>query len=73
VPQSVDALVMVLMGGLQTVSGPLAGAALFHLLEAEVMRVTDLWRGALGLVIVALVLLFPKGIVGFLADLRRKP
>ncbi|MGF7172401.1 ABC transporter permease [Azospirillum doebereinerae] len=72
VPASVDALVMVLMGGLQTVSGPLAGAAAFHLLEAEVMRVTDWWRLALGLVIVALVLLFPKGIVGFLADLRRR-
>jgi len=72
VPASVDALVMVLMGGLQTVSGPLAGAAAFHLLEAEVMRATDWWRLALGLVIVALVLLFPKGIVGFLADLRRR-
>ncbi|MBP2228086.1 branched-chain amino acid transport system permease protein [Azospirillum agricola] len=68
VPVSVDALVMVLMGGIQTVAGPLAGAAVFHLLEAEVMRMTELWRLALGLVIVALVLLFPKGIVGFLAD-----
>ncbi|RJF81997.1 ABC transporter permease [Azospirillum cavernae] len=70
VPASVDALVMVLMGGVQTVSGPLAGAALFHLLETQVMRATDWWRLLLGLVIVALVLLFPKGIVGFLAGLR---
>ncbi len=70
VPQSVDALVMVLMGGIQTVAGPLAGAAVFHLLESEVMSLTDWWRLALGLVIVALVLVFPNGIVGFLSALR---
>ncbi|AWK86572.1 ABC transporter permease [Azospirillum thermophilum] len=68
VPMSVDGLVMVLLGGLQTLSGPVAGAALFHLLEAEVMRLTDLWRLALGVVILALVLAFPKGVVGFLRE-----
>ncbi len=73
VPVSVDALVMVLMGGIQTVAGPLAGAALFHALETQAMRATDWWRLLLGLVVVALVLLFPRGIVGFLADLRRRP
>ncbi|WP_376958341.1 ABC transporter permease [Azospirillum sp. A26] len=70
VPQSVDALVMVLMGGIQTVAGPLAGAVAFHLLESEVMSLTDWWRLVLGLIIVALVLVFPKGIVGFLSGLR---
>ncbi|MFP5515926.1 MAG: branched-chain amino acid ABC transporter permease, partial [Alphaproteobacteria bacterium] len=70
VPQSVDALVMVLMGGIQTVAGPLAGAVVFHLLEAKVMSMTDWWRLVLGLIIVALVLVFPKGIVGFLSGLR---
>ncbi|WP_448189911.1 ABC transporter permease [Azospirillum sp. sgz301742] len=65
VPQSVDALVMVLMGGIQTVAGPVVGAAVFRILQTEVMRATDYWRGILGLIIVALVLLFPQGIVGF--------
>ena len=69
VPVSVDALVMVLMGGLQTLSGPVVGAALFHLLETEVMRVTEWWRLVLGLVIVVLVLAFPKGVTGFVRDL----
>lgn len=68
VPMSVDALVMVLMGGIQTLSGPVVGAALFHLLEAEAMRATDWWRLVLGLVILVLVLAFPKGIVGFVRD-----
>lgn len=65
VPQSVDALVMVLMGGIQTVAGPVVGAAVFRMLQTEVMRATEYWRGILGLIIVALVLLFPQGIAGF--------
>ncbi len=69
---SVDALVMILLGGVQTVSGPLAGAALFHLLESQVMRATDLWRLLLGLTIVALVLLFPRGVVGVLSSRRER-
>ncbi|WP_431859107.1 ABC transporter permease [Azospirillum sp.] len=64
VPQSVDALVMVLMGGIQTVAGPVVGAAAFHLLRTSLMA-TEYWRVILGLVIVALVLLFPQGIAGF--------
>ena len=65
VPVSVDALVMVLMGGIQTVTGPVVGAVVFQLLETEVMRLTEYWRLILGLIIIALVLAFPDGIVGF--------
>lgn len=65
VPQSVDALVMVLMGGIQTVAGPVVGAAVFRILQTEVMRATEYWRMVLGLIIVALVLAFPQGIAGF--------
>jgi branched-chain amino acid transport system permease protein len=66
VPRSVDALVMVLLGGLQSVSGPIWGAALFTWLEDSVSRDIDYWRAALGAVILALVLAFPHGIVGLL-------
>ncbi|WP_051340556.1 ABC transporter permease [Azospirillum halopraeferens] len=69
VPVSVDALVMVLLGGLRTLAGPAAGAALFHGLETEAMRLTDYWRLVLGLVIVVLVLAFPQGVVGFARSL----
>jgi len=65
VPMSVDALVMVLMGGIQTVAGPVVGAAAYHLLHTEMMRATEYWRAILGLIIVVLVLAFPQGIVGF--------
>jgi len=56
VPRSVDALVMVLLGGIQTLAGPLVGAALFTWLEDVVSREIDYWRAAIGAVIVLLVL-----------------
>jgi branched-chain amino acid transport system permease protein len=68
---SVDALVMVLVGGLQTLSGPLLGAAVFHGLETEAMRATESWRLVLGLTILVLVLVFPLGIAGTLRRHRR--
>jgi branched-chain amino acid transport system permease protein len=65
IPQSVDALVMVLLGGLQTLSGPVVGAAVYHSLIAEVMRSTEYWRAIVGAVIILLVVAFPQGIAGF--------
>jgi branched-chain amino acid transport system permease protein len=65
IPQSVDALVMVLLGGVQTLSGPVVGAAVYHALQTEVMRTTDYWRFILGAVIILLVVAFPHGIAGF--------
>ena len=38
VPRSVDALVMVLLGGVQSLAGPVGGAALFTWLEDSVSR-----------------------------------
>lgn len=66
IAQSLDALVMVLLGGLQTLAGPVVGAAAYHTLAVELTRASDHWRLVLGLAIVLLVLLFPQGIAGFL-------
>jgi ABC-type branched-subunit amino acid transport system permease subunit len=67
VSRSIDAIVMVLLGGLQSLSGPIVGAAIFTTLQDTVMRQTEYWRALLGTVILALVLLFPGGIAGSLA------
>jgi len=64
VPRSVDALVMVLLGGVQTLTGPVWGAALFTWLEDAVSREVAYWRAAIGAVILLLVLAFPQGIGG---------
>jgi branched-chain amino acid transport system permease protein len=64
IPQSVDFLAMLLMGGLQQVAGALVGAAALHMLKDFVLPLTDLWRMLLGVLIVAVVLVSPQGIVG---------
>jgi branched-chain amino acid transport system permease protein len=68
VPRSVDALAMVLLGGVQTLTGPLWGAALFTWLEDSVSRSFDYWRAAIGVVILLLVLAFPQGVAGFVKE-----
>ena len=73
VGRSVDGLVMVLLGGIQTLIGPLVGAPVFVILQDTIMRQTEFWRATLGGVILLLVLVFPGGIVGTLGKwLTRK-
>ena len=65
ISRSIDGMVMVLLGGIQTLTGPLLGAAAFALLQDTIMREgAAFWRGLLGAVILLLVLAFPGGIVG---------
>jgi branched-chain amino acid transport system permease protein len=66
VGRSIDAIVMVLLGGLESLSGPIAGAAIFATLQDTVMRQAEYWRALLGAIILVLVLIFPGGIVGSL-------
>lgn len=72
IPRSVDALLMVLLGGIETLSGPIVGALAFHGLQEQLVRVVEHWRAAMGLVIVALVLAFPQGIAGYVRDRRER-
>jgi branched-chain amino acid transport system permease protein len=72
VTRSVDGLVMVLLGGIQTLTGPIVGASVFAILQDTVMRQTEYWRALLGAIILLLVLAFPQGIVGGFASLWRK-
>ena len=64
VPRSVDGLVMVLLGGVQSLMGPVWGAALFTWLEDAVSREVAYWRAAIGAVILLLVLAAPGGMAG---------
>lgn len=72
VSQSVNALVMVLLGGVQTLAGPLLGAVAFTWLQDSIARSTEYWRAVLGGVILLLVLLFPQGLVGTLTQFSRR-
>lgn len=68
IPRSVDALLMVLLGGVRTLSGPILGALAYTGLQEQLVRVTDLWRLVLGCAIVVLVLFFPQGLAGAARD-----
>jgi branched-chain amino acid transport system permease protein len=72
VGRSIDGLVMVLLGGIQTLTGPIIGGSLYAILQDTVMRQTEYWRALLGIIILVLVLAFPQGIVGAFAALWRK-
>jgi branched-chain amino acid transport system permease protein len=72
VGKSVDGLVMVLLGGIQTLAGPVVGAITFTWLHDTVARNTDYWRAMLGTIILILVLLFPQGIAGFIQQLTQR-
>ncbi len=65
--RSIDGLVMVLLGGINALTGPIVGAVTFTWLHDVIARSTDYWRAALGLIILFLVLLFPHGISGSLS------
>lgn len=72
VGRSVDGLVMVLLGGLQTLAGPIVGAVTLTWLQDAVARNTDYWRALLGGIILVLVLVFPQGIAGFVRQLYER-
>ena len=62
--RSIDGLVMVLLGGIQTLSGPIVGASVFAVLQDTIMRQTEYWHALLGGIILVLVLAFPAGLAG---------
>jgi len=72
VGKSVDGLVMVLLGGVQTLTGPVVGAVSFTWLQDSVARSTDYWRALLGGIVLLLVLAFPQGIAGFAGQLTAR-
>lgn len=64
IPLSVEGLVMILLGGLQTLIGPVVGATVFTYLHVLLSSYTDYWRMVIGMIVLALVIAFPQGIVG---------
>jgi len=69
---SVDALVMVLLGGVETVSGAIVGAIVYKALSIWLVSQTDLSKLVLGAFIVLIVVVFPKGIVGTIETIKHR-
>jgi branched-chain amino acid transport system permease protein len=72
IPLSIDGLVMVLLGGVGTVSGGVVGALLYRSLSIFIVSQTNYSKLALGLLIVAAVALFPQGLLGAVESWRSR-
>ena len=70
VPRSVEPLVMVLLGGVQSLAGAPIGAAIYKLLDTVATKYTEYWQLVLGVILVTLVLAFPRGVLGVLERRR---
>jgi branched-chain amino acid transport system permease protein len=64
VATSLDILLVVLLGGMHQLWGTLAGAAVLVLASSELGRGFDYWRGALGLLVMVIMVWAPSGILG---------
>jgi branched-chain amino acid transport system permease protein len=64
IARSFDFLLMVLLGGVDTIFGPVIGSGAFIWLHDTIARI-EFWQLILGLVFIFLVVAFPQGIVGY--------
>ncbi|MBI4271566.1 MAG: branched-chain amino acid ABC transporter permease [Candidatus Rokubacteria bacterium] len=58
-------IIMVMIGGLGTLAGPIIGGAFFVLLQEQVSSYVDWYFMVIGLVLVFIVLFMPRGLLGF--------
>jgi len=63
--QSGDFVMMAVMGGMRSFWGPLLGAAVFVVIQDYISSITVNWMSFVGMLFVAVVLLFPRGLLGF--------
>ena len=63
---------MTVLGGFASFFGPMVGAFAFIFLKSELMGVTQYWRFVLGLTLLLIVVLFPRGLMGVANDLWAK-
>ena len=71
IAKSFDGLIVVFLGGVKTLSGGVVGAASLEIVKDYLTRF-EYWRLTLGLLIIAVVILAPYGIVGSLRKLAER-
>ncbi len=65
---SLEILIMCLLGGWFTFFGPMLGAAVIVTLQTFVGIHTEYWTLVLGLVLMALILVLPQGVLGYFTE-----
>lgn len=69
---SLDIFIMALLGGLQSMNGPVIGAILYQLLKTLLQTQILHWHIFLGLLLIGLALFMPHGISGLAKDISTK-
>ncbi len=62
-----EIMVFIILGGVGRLFGPVAGAALFILLEHQLSGVTEYWQIYVGALLLLVVLFVRGGLIGTLA------
>lgn len=65
-----EIMVFVILGGVGRLAGPILGAALFIVIEQALGGISDHWQAALGLILLAVVLILPGGLMGLVRGPR---
>ncbi len=68
--QSGDFVMMAVLGGMRSFWGPLLGAVVFVVLQDYLSSITINWMSFVGMMFVAIVLFFPRGLLGFIRQRR---
>ena len=66
-----EIMVFVIIGGVGRLCGPIAGAALYILLEQQLGPITEFWKALLGLFLLLVVLYAPGGLMRAVAGEKR--
>ena len=69
---SAEVIIATILGGSRYFLGPVVGAIVLVVVEAAVRSHTEYWPLALGIVLLALVLFFPAGVIGLFGARERK-
>ncbi|MBL7212069.1 MAG: branched-chain amino acid ABC transporter permease [Desulfobacteraceae bacterium] len=65
---SAEPIIMTLIGGIYTFSGPFFGAAIYIFLKTYLMTIIGNWVLFLGIILLIMVLFFRKGVMGFIEE-----
>jgi branched-chain amino acid transport system permease protein len=67
---SLDVFVMALLGGLQSLNGPIIGAVIYRFLKIILQTNFYHWNMIVGVILILLALFLPRGISGFIGDIK---
>lgn len=65
---SAEPVMVTLLGGIHTFSGPIVGSILFYILKDIIVRFTQYWLILFGAIVILLVLVFRGGVVIFFSE-----